>query len=333
MTITPTGNRVRGGASGADESDVNQVARWGALAGGGALVLFGLTRRSLRGLLLALAGGGLIYRGVAMPGGAARGGAGGRAGGGAGGIAGQGKRSPADARGLGDRGGGAGGIAGQGKRSPAGTPVTRGIHVERTVTVDRPVGEVYCCWRELENLPRFMKHLESVQATADGRSHWVARGPLGARLEWDAEIINDQENRLLAWRSLSDAATANAGLVRFEEQAGDAGPRTEVRVMLEYNPPAGAIGAAFAKLFGEDPAGQIDDDLQRFKVMMEGDELAAPDQPSARGRKIGDAFLEDHTKPLDRDDAESEAGEASEESFPASDPPAWTGGREPGNRS
>src|SRR5437763_6216748 len=140
MTVTPTGNGGQGGASGADTSGLNRFARWGALAGGGALVLFGLTRRSLRGLLLALAGGGLVYRGVAMPGGSA--------------------------------GGGAGGIAGQGKQSPAGAPVTRGIHVERTVTVDRPVDEVYCCWREMENLPRFMKHLKSVQATADGRSHW-----------------------------------------------------------------------------------------------------------------------------------------------------------------
>ena len=141
-----------------------------------------------------------------------------------------------------------------------------GIKVERSVVVNRPVQEVYQFWRNFENLPRFMDHLESVTVLDENRSHWVAKAPAGARVEWDATIHNEIENELIAWRSLPKADINNAGSVHFTRR-GDGG--TEVRVVLSYEPPAGKLGAAVAKLLGEEPSTQVDDDLRRFKQVME----------------------------------------------------------------
>jgi uncharacterized membrane protein len=148
----------------------------------------------------------------------------------------------------------------------ASVPRGEGIKVERSVMVSRPVPEVYQFWRNFENLPRFMDHLESVTVIDENRSHWVAKAPAGARVEWDATIHNELENELIAWRSLPGADVNNAGSVHFTP-AGDG--RTEVRVVLSYEPPAGKLGAAVAKLLGEEPAQQVEDDLRRFKQVME----------------------------------------------------------------
>jgi uncharacterized membrane protein len=151
-----------------------------------------------------------------------------------------------------------------------------GVRVEQSVRIARPVEELYRFWRQLENLPRFMDHLESVQVLDERRSHWVARGPAGSRVEWDAEIHNDIPGRLLAWRSLPGAEVDHAGSVHFEPDVGDF---TLVRVILRYHPPAGRLGAGVARLFGEDPDTQVADDLRRFKQVMEAGDpsTAAPD--------------------------------------------------------
>jgi uncharacterized membrane protein len=145
----------------------------------------------------------------------------------------------------------------------------QGIRVDESIVLNRPRSEVYRFWRNLENLPRFMDHLETVTVQDEWRSHWIAKGPAGTRVEWDAEIHNEIPNQLLAWRSLPGAEVDNAGSVHFIPTAnGD----TEVRVVLRYDPPAGKLGAVVARLLGEDPSRQVADDLRRLKQVVEAGE-------------------------------------------------------------
>ncbi len=147
----------------------------------------------------------------------------------------------------------------------------RGIRVHTGVTIDRPLHDVYAFWRNLENLPRFMAHLESVRVIDDRRSHWMARGPAGVNIQWDAEIIHEEPDKVIGWRSIADADVVNAGSVNFDEAPGNRG--TEVRVSLQYQPPAGKIGAVIAALFGEEPSQQVRDDLRRLKELLETGEV------------------------------------------------------------
>ena len=153
--------------------------------------------------------------------------------------------------------------------------VDRGIRVSETVTVARPREEVYRFWRDLTNLPRFMEHLEAVQEIDDRRSHWRARAPAGSSVEWDAEIIEDQANDRITWRSIQDADVPNTGTVRFRSAPGDRG--TEIHVTLRYEPPAGRLGALVARLFGEEPGEQIKGDLRRLKQVLETGEVVHSD--------------------------------------------------------
>lgn len=156
------------------------------------------------------------------------------------------------------------------------------LDVRRSVTVNRAPDEVYRFWRDLENLPRFMQHLEAVKDTGGGRSHWVASGPAGSTIEWDAEILEDRPNERIAWRSVGDSDVRNEGAVRFVKAPADRG--TEVHVELRYEAPAGKAGAAVAKLFGEEPAQQIRDDLRRFKQVLEtGEVLLSDGSPAGIG--------------------------------------------------
>ena len=149
------------------------------------------------------------------------------------------------------------------------------VHVSRSVTVKRSRDVVFQFWRQLENLPRFMLHLQSVTVTGGGRSHWIASGPAGQRLEWDAEIVEERPNERLSWRSLEGSDVRHQGAVIFRDAPADRG--TEVEVDLQYDAPAGKVGAAVAKLFGEEPSQQIRDDLRRFKQVMEIGEVVLSD--------------------------------------------------------
>ncbi|HSL28170.1 MAG TPA: SRPBCC family protein [Anaerolineales bacterium] len=192
-----------------------------------------------------------------------------------------------------------------------------GILVERAVTVRRPRAELYAMWRNFENLPRFMHYLDSVRVDdADsGRSHWVAKGPLGRQVEWDAEVIEERENELLVWKSLPGSLVESMGRVEFVDAPGGRG--TVVHISMQYNPPAGSLGAAFAKLFGKEPGLQIKEDLRRFKQIMETGEV-----PTIEGQPSG-RHDPNQPEPVRRKRRRDVVQRASEESFPASDPPGW----------
>jgi uncharacterized membrane protein len=147
---------------------------------------------------------------------------------------------------------------------------SRGINVLESTTIDRPIPELYRFWRNLENLPRVMRHLESVEKMTDTISRWRAKGPAGSTVEWEAEFYNEVPNKLLAWRSLEGSSVVSAGSVKFDE-AGAEG--TRVTVHLQYSPPGGRLGAAVAKLLGADAATQIREDLKGFKRLVEGTEV------------------------------------------------------------
>jgi uncharacterized membrane protein len=149
----------------------------------------------------------------------------------------------------------------------------QGTKVEQSITINRPVLEVYRFWRNFQNLPRFMDHLEAVTVIDETHSHWVAKGPAGTRAEWDAVIHNEIDDELIAWRSLPGSEIKNAGSVHFRPSADGAG--TEVRVVLSYEPPAGKVGVAFAKLLGEEPSKQVADDLRRLKQVLDSGEVVS----------------------------------------------------------
>ena len=159
--------------------------------------------------------------------------------------------------------------------------INQPIKVEKTVTINKSAEELYRFWHDFENLPTFMKHLKSVKVHNEKRSHWIANAPLDNTVEWDADILEDRENEFISWASVEGADVDNSGFVRFTKAPGDRG--TEVKVVLEYNPPGGALAATVAKLFGEEPEQQIGDELRRFKMLMEAGEIATTEgQPSGR---------------------------------------------------
>jgi uncharacterized membrane protein len=139
------------------------------------------------------------------------------------------------------------------------------------MTINRSPEELYRFWRNFENLPSVMRHLESVTMKDDKRSHWVVKGPAGRCIEWDAEIVNEKPNQLIPWQSCEGADVDHWGVVHFRPATGGRG--TEMSVELEYAPVGGAIGMTVAKLFGEEPAQQIQEDLRRFKQFMEAGEV------------------------------------------------------------
>lgn len=151
----------------------------------------------------------------------------------------------------------------------------QGIQAKGSCMVNRSPEEVYNFWRSFQNLPRFMRHLESVEDLGQGRSRWVAKGPAGMRVEWEAMLVADVPGEVITWRSLEKADVDHAGAVRFEPAPGNRG--TYVKVSFQYNPIAGVMGATVAKLFGEEPSQQLDDDLRRFKQVMEVGEVVVSD--------------------------------------------------------
>lgn len=212
----------------------NDKEKYGTLLTGGAMVLLGLNQRSLRGALLALAGGGLAYQGATA------------------------QKSLSDT------------VSDAVSQS---LELGKSKQVEKTVTIlNKTPAELYNAWRNFENLPMFMKHLQSVQVIDETRSHWIAKAPLDSSVEWDAEIVSDQKDQLIAWSSVEGSDIDNSGFVRF--QAAPAGRGTEVKVVLEYTPPGGTVGTAIAKIFGEAPEHQLGEELRHFKMLMEAGEIA-----------------------------------------------------------
>jgi uncharacterized membrane protein len=227
--------------------NVHQAERWASGIVGGLLATYGLKRATPGGLLLAALGGSLVWRGVT------------------------GHCLTYQALGI--------DTAHRGRSRPEHF-FDHGIHVEESMTINRSPWDLYQFWRDLSNLPRFMQHLKEVRVLDGNRSHWVARGPAGMSVEWDATIINEEENALIAWRSADGADVDNTGSVRFVP--GPEGRGTEVKITLEYIPPAGQVGSLIAKLFGEAPEQQIREDLRRFKQLMEAGEI-----PTVQGQPRG----------------------------------------------
>jgi len=165
------------------------------------------------------------------------------------------------------------------------SPDDNGFPVRKSLLIGRPPQELYQFWRNLENLPRFMQHLESVEVIGANMSHWVAKGPGGKTVEWDAEIIQDRPNELIEWKSVDGTVVAHSGSVRFEPAPGGRG--TIVRVDLRYRPPAGVVGVGIAKLLGRAPDQEIQRDLRLLKQMMEAGEIARTEgQPAGRSTSI-----------------------------------------------
>ena len=226
------------------KANLSNVQRSASIVGGGTLLLVALKRPSWGGLILALAGGALIHTGVT------------------------------------------GYCVAAASRKNNGTSVTddedvaRDVHVEKSIVINKDSAQLYSYWRRFENLPRIMRHLDSVHTLDDQRSHWVAIGPAGKTFEWDAEIYNEKPGEMIAWRSLPGADITNAGSVHFEPVASGTG--TKVKVTLNYNIPGGKLTALFAKPFGKEPGQLIEDDLRRFKRLMETGEV-----PTGEGQSNG----------------------------------------------
>lgn len=162
--------------------------------------------------------------------------------------------------------------------STATLPYELGIRARASVTIARPRGEVFEFFRRLENLPRVMRHLISVERLGNNRSHWVAKGPAGVAVAWDAEVINEVEDELIGWKSLPGSDVDHAGSLHFRDASEGQG--TEVRVELQYNPPAGVIGAYVARLFGREPEQEMAGDLQRLKEYLEASAVRNVGSPS-----------------------------------------------------
>lgn len=233
--------------------NVAGVERWASALGGAALAAYGIKQlkgRSPAGAAIAAAGSALMYRGATG-------------------------RWPVYA---------AAGISTLGERERDGTrrrlSGSRGVHVEEVVTIQAPADQLYAFWRDFEQLPRFMDHLVSVTDLDGRQSHWVAKAPTGS-IEWSAEVINEIPGELIAWSTIAGSDVVSAGSVSFTPSA-DA-RETQVRVKLQYDPPAGKLGAAVAWLLGKDPSQTIREDLRRFKQLMEAGEIATTDgQPHGK---------------------------------------------------
>lgn len=228
--------------------NVGQTERWASIAGGGALAVYGLSRGTWLGLALAGLGGGLLYRGLS------------------------GHCHLYDALDL--------STADEHRNPRVSVPAGQGVRVDESITIDRPAEELFRFWRDFTNLPRVMRHVKSVTNIHNQRSHWLVMGPAGIDVEWDAEIVMERPNELIAWRSLHGAEVASAGSVHFRRAPGNRG--TEVRVVLKYEPPAGKLGAWAAWLAGRAPEQEIQEGLLRLKSTLEAGEA-----PSVEGQPRG----------------------------------------------
>lgn len=172
---------------------------------------------------------------------------------------------------------------------------SRRAHLEATFTVNKPAAELYRYWHNFENLPKFMQHLESVQA--NGRQlHFVARGPLGAKLSWDAEITDEKENEWIVWRSLESSPLRHGGSVHFTPAAGNRG--TVVTVAIQYLPVSGGVRRILVELLGKAPEFQLREELRHFKQLVEAGEIPSTEgQPSGRRPAVVSLLQKTKSKP------------------------------------
>ncbi|MEO8372499.1 MAG: SRPBCC family protein [Candidatus Solibacter sp.] len=228
-------------------SNVNTAERWASVIGGGLLAASGVRHgKSKEGAVRMLAGAALIGRGLT------------------------GRCQLYRALGV------------RTSKSEAPIPYQLGVRADASVVIQQDRAQLYQFWSKLENLPRVMRHLVSVSVTDGSRSHWIAKGPANRNIEWDAEIINELPNELIGWKSLPGSTVDCAGSVHFQDAPGGG---TEIKVELQYNPPAGMVGAYVARMLGRDPQQEIQADLQTFKHIMEGGVLKADgEKPKGWGR-------------------------------------------------
>lgn len=250
------------------EQNVGSNERVVSIASGAAIAMLGLSRGSLPGLLLAGVGGALVYRGAS------------------------GHCSMYQKLGINTA------EEGQQQSSSAEEISERGIHVEQSFLINKSPEELYRYWRNFENLPRIMSHLERVTVQDDRRSHWVVKAPrlAGGSVEWDAEITADEPNSRIAWRSVGNADVENAGEIRFTPAMADRG--TDVHVYMDYIPPAGRVGKWISTLLGENPSRVVREDLRNFKRIMEiGEILTIIGQPHGTCTGQGKRYTESEWKP------------------------------------
>lgn len=266
--------------------NISEKERIASVVAGGALIGWGVAKGSWPGLLTAVAGSALTYRGV------------------------KGYCHVYEAFGV---------HTDHRSGRNVSVPYELGIRVDKEIVIQRPRRQLYHYWRQLENLPKFMRHLESVTEIDNKHSHWVAKSPTGRHVWWKAEIVNEKENELIGWRTLPGADVPNAGSVQFKDAPGGG---TLVKIELQYDPPGGNVGALLAKMLGRDPDKQIEADLHRFKQLLETGAVSTSRGQSAGHRELA---AQAARKPAPKKGWERDVvGTASEESFPASDPPSWT---------
>jgi uncharacterized membrane protein len=163
------------------------------------------------------------------------------------------------------------------------------LRVRKSITINKSPEELYAFWRDFENLPRFMGHLESVTVLDEKRSRWVVKAPAGTNVAWDAEVIEDRPNELIRWRSLQGADVDNTGSVTFQRATGNRG--TVLTVEFEYKPPGGVFGATLAKLLGQAPEKQVPVDLMRLRQVLETGVIQSTEgQPAGRSKSTSRKF-------------------------------------------
>lgn len=173
---------------------------------------------------------------------------------------------------------------------------TGGLQVRKSVTVNRPVDEVYAFWRDFENLPRFMKHLDSVRTTGENTTRWLAGASQEFSVEWEVQLVEARQNELLSWQTIGVSDVTGTGRVEFMPAPGGRG--TEVRANISYQVPGGALGAKIARIFRDVPGVKVENQLNVFKQIIEtGEELHSdasihkgmhPAQPSAESARFAD---------------------------------------------
>jgi len=262
MQLTSSQNQIRkrNALDGQQPMNVGETERIVSMVGGAALLLYAVNRGSWPGLVAGVAGADLLYRGITgycviydkMGMSTAY-------------------EQPTTGRLIAGR---------TANHKSSGAQSATGIHVHKAVTVNRPIEEVYDYWQNLDNLPNFMHHVQSVQRQGQSHSHWVVNVSPKLTLEWDAETTEARKNEVIGWRSLPGTTVENQGEVRFKPAPGQRG--TEVHVTIAYQPPGGIIGETFARFIKGITEQQIKEDIRRFKHVLEAGEF-----PTIEGQPMG----------------------------------------------